>query len=394
MHFVSVILLLFSFVCILNARVHPVPIKEDPETHMNVIQILSYWKYPGQEHHVITKDGYNLTIHRIPHGRNNSIATKGVVYLQHCLLCSSADFLLNLPSESLGFMLADQGYDVWMGNIRGNFYSRSHVTLKPSDPDFWKFSFDEHSLIDLPAMIDYVLNNTGKLQLKYIAHSQGTLMGFLGFSSNKELASKIKIFAAMAPVLYVGHTKGLIKFIAERYYDLDLLIKLLGINEFLPSGKLSHTLAELFCGKIDAFICEDVIFAICGPDQTGFNKSRLVVYVSHTPAGTSVQNMLHWGQAALRNNVTHFDYGKKENMKKYNLPYPPAYDPFNIQIPIALYHGEYDWLVQPKDYQQLSKLPNIVYQKELETFEHLDFIWSIHAAKLVYSDIIELFEKY
>ncbi|KAI6657912.1 Gastric triacylglycerol lipase-like [Oopsacas minuta] len=268
-----------------------------------------------------TEDGYNLTIHRIPHGRNNSVAAKGVVYLQHCLLCSSADFLLNLPSESLGFMLADQGYDVWM------------------DPDFWKFSFEEHSLIDLPAKIDYVLNYTGKLQLKYIAHSQG-------------------------------------------------------LHVLLPSGKLTHTTAELFCGKIDAFICEDVIFAICGPDQTGFNKSRLVVYVSHTPAGTSVQNMLHWGQAALRNNVTHFDYGKKENMKKYNLPYPPAYDPFNIQIPIALYHGKYDWLVQPKDYQQLSELPNIVYQKELETFEHLDFIWSIHAAKLVYSDIIELFEMY
>ena len=89
-------------------------LQKDPVTDLKVLQILSYWGYPGEEHHVVTRDGYNLTIHRIPHGRSQS-ATKGVVYLQHCLLCSSADFLLNLPNQSLGFILADYGYDVWMG---------------------------------------------------------------------------------------------------------------------------------------------------------------------------------------------------------------------------------------------------------------------------------------
>ena len=99
----------------LHENMRETPNKLDPVTYLKVLEILSYWGYPGEEHHVITKDGYNLTIHRIPHGKNNSAATKGVVYLQHCLLCSSADFLLNLPTESLGFMLADVGYDVWMG---------------------------------------------------------------------------------------------------------------------------------------------------------------------------------------------------------------------------------------------------------------------------------------
>ena len=283
---------------------------------------------------------------------------------------------------------------LYLGNIRGNFYSRAHIHLKPSDAKFWEFSYDEHSLIDLPAMIDKVLNYTNQSQLKYIAHSQGTLMGFLGFSSNKELASKIKIFAAMAPVLYVNHIKGLVRFVAEHYYDLELITKVFGVHEFLPNGKLTHDMAALFCEKADAVICEDVIFAICGPDRSGLNKSRLVVYVSHTPAGTSLQNMLHWGQAVLSDNVTRFDYGKKENLKKYNQTYPPSYDPFNVQVPIALYYGKNDWLVQPKDYERLTKLPKVVKQKELNTFEHLDFIWAVDAAKLVYSDIIELFEKY
>ena len=89
------------------------PIGADPEDKMNVMQILAYWHYPGESHNVITPDGYNLTIHRIPHANSS----KGVVFLQHCLLCSSADFLLNLPNESLAFILADEGYDVWMGKL-------------------------------------------------------------------------------------------------------------------------------------------------------------------------------------------------------------------------------------------------------------------------------------
>ena len=244
-------------------------------------------------------------------------------------------------------------------------------------------------------MIEYVLSFTEETQLKYIGHSQGTLMGFIGFSSLPALASKIKVFAAMAPVLYVGHVKGLVNFFAGILPLEKIIADLFGIGEFLPSGKLSHSLASLFCEKDDAFICEDVMFALCGPDRSGLNKSRLSIFVHHTPAGTSVQNMLHWAQGVLNDNLSHFDYGKKGNMEKYHQPNPPAYSPpYQLQLPIALYYGGEDWLVQPEDYQKLLKIPKIVRQRKLDSFEHLDFIWGLLAAKEVYSDIIQLFEKY
>jgi lysosomal acid lipase/cholesteryl ester hydrolase len=56
--------------------------------------------YPAETHYVVTDDGYILTLHRIPHGKDNAGETgKPVVFLQHGLLCSSADWVMATPSK-------------------------------------------------------------------------------------------------------------------------------------------------------------------------------------------------------------------------------------------------------------------------------------------------------
>lgn len=86
-------------------------------------------------------------MHRIP-GSATSPERPGktVTYLQHGLLDSSATWVMMRKQQSLGYMLADLGYDVWLGNKRGNRYSRQHIR---DDPDgrrgdrrrFWDFSW-------------------------------------------------------------------------------------------------------------------------------------------------------------------------------------------------------------------------------------------------------------
>ncbi len=58
-------------------------------------------------------------------------------------------------------------------------------------PGLILFSFDEMVRYDLPAMINYVLEITGKEYVWYIGHSQGSLIGFAAFSANQNLANKV-----------------------------------------------------------------------------------------------------------------------------------------------------------------------------------------------------------
>jgi len=75
-------------------------------------------------------------------------------------------------------MLASGGYDVWMGNNRGCAYSLGHVKWdafdKDDEPLYWNFSFEEMSIYDLPAEIDFILELTGQKQVSYVGHSEGT----------------------------------------------------------------------------------------------------------------------------------------------------------------------------------------------------------------------------
>ena len=88
-----------------------------------------------------TEDGFILALQRIPRGRNEkeSSSRKEVVFLQHGLLADATNWIIDTPTRSLGYMLADSGYDVWLGNIRGNDYSRRHVKYSPHQSKFWNW---------------------------------------------------------------------------------------------------------------------------------------------------------------------------------------------------------------------------------------------------------------
>lgn len=45
-------------------------------------------------------------------------------------------WFLDSPEQSLGFILADHGFDVWVGNVRGTRWSHGHISLSEKDKVF------------------------------------------------------------------------------------------------------------------------------------------------------------------------------------------------------------------------------------------------------------------
>lgn len=115
---------------------------------INIVFFLQYkflrkYQYPVETHWVHTEDGYVLRMHRIL-AKNGTLqagkSKKPAVLLMHGLAGSSMTFIGMGPEKSLAFQLVNKGFDVWLGNNRGNTWSRQHVELIPElNHEFWDY---------------------------------------------------------------------------------------------------------------------------------------------------------------------------------------------------------------------------------------------------------------
>ncbi|XP_033740814.1 lysosomal acid lipase/cholesteryl ester hydrolase-like [Pecten maximus] len=380
-----------------NASLQHIPgVRYDPEVYMNTSQLITSKGYPCEEYEVPTDDGFILGLQRIPHGKLETQKVyypkddQPVVLLQHGLLSCSACWVENLVNESLGFLMADNGLDVWLGNSRGNTYSRKHKTLSPNDPKFWEWSWDEMAIYDLPAMVDYILNVTNRKQLYYLGYSQGTQIAFSGLGQPWN-TDKVKMFFAFAPVTTLGNIISPIRLLAPFAEPIQTLYEMFGKAEFLPSTEVVKWLGRTACSKpgLD-FICENVLFVLGGYDFKQLNETRIPVYVANHPAGTSVQNVVHYAQSVLHKNFLMYDFGSSEaNLDHYNQTTPPAWNASLVKTPTVVYSGAKDWLADPTDVTALlPEITNLVASKVMDEWEHLDFIWAMDAPQQVYNDVI------
>jgi len=78
------------------------------------------------------------------------------VLMQHGIEADMMQWVYNEPSTAPAFVLARAGYDVWLGNARGNRFSQAHESLDSKKKAFWHFTWEEQGVYDTPAMIDYI----------------------------------------------------------------------------------------------------------------------------------------------------------------------------------------------------------------------------------------------
>lgn len=113
--------------------------------------------YNLETHKVTTEDGYILTLFRVNSKTDNTDPnSKPAVFLQHGISDDGHCFFENGDQIGLGNLLAQNGFDVWVGNSRGNKYSREHKTLDVKSKEFWEFSFMQMGQYDVPANLEYI----------------------------------------------------------------------------------------------------------------------------------------------------------------------------------------------------------------------------------------------
>ncbi|XP_045446934.1 lipase 3-like [Melitaea cinxia] len=348
--------------------------------------------YYSESHNVITRDGYILEVHRIPFRRfrikeNDSKNPKPVVFLMHGLQGSSLSYIYLGPERALAYLLAEAGYDVWMGNARGGLNSRRHIFLNPDTnaERFFNYSYEDIALKDVASTIDYILKVTRQSQLHYVGHSQGGTAFFVLNSLRPEFNTKIKSAHLLAGVGYMEHFPN--KILNAIAFGTNLLYSVAleqGIVEVL-GPRDANSLNEEEYNKSPAYslllTVIDVIVSI--------HKQLEMV----TPA--SLKQYAHFGQNIRAKSFRRFSYDPLENFIRYGSLSAPEYDLSKISVNITMHYTVNDHLLDERDVLSMaSVIPNAKARKiTRETYNHNDFVLAPDSKELLYDYILEELDK-
>ncbi|KAH7063133.1 Alpha/Beta hydrolase protein [Macrophomina phaseolina] len=365
------------------------------------VELAELFGYYAEEHIVQTGDGYLLGLHRLGYRRGeedqrvNSGPTsikKRVVYLHHGLMMNSEVWLcLTEKERCLPFMLVERGYDVWLGNNRGNKYSKKSTRETPTDNSFWNFSMDQFAFHDIPDSIDYILSTTGQPSLSYVGFSQGTAQAFAALSIHPTLNEKVNVFVALAPAMSPkGMSSGIVDTLVKS--SPDVLFLAFGRRAILTSTTMWQSILypPIFVRLIDSSL--SFLFGWTANNITAHQK--LAAY-PHLYSFSSVKTVVHWFQIIRNGTFQMYDDEMQAPMRISNDAkyYKVAKFPTrNIKTPIVLVYGGSDSLVDIN--VMLKELPKHTVAEQIPHYEHLDFLWANNVEELVFPHVYAALDKY
>ncbi|KAL4988439.1 Alpha/Beta hydrolase protein [Aspergillus falconensis] len=364
-------------------------------------EICSIYGYEAEEHIVQTGDGYLLGLHRLPNRKGEESQTvnqgegsvrKKVVYLHHGLMmCSEVWVCLTDEERCLPFQLVERGYDVWLGNNRGNKYSKKSTRHSPLSNEFWDFSIDQFAFHDIPDSINYILDLTGQPSLSYIGFSQGTAQAFATLSIHPQLNQKIDVFVALAPAMAPARISNPVVDSLMKASP-NFLFLLFGRRSILSSTTMWQTILypPIFMRIIDTSLS----FLFNWKCKNISHGQKLAGYL-HLFSFTSTKSVVHWFQIIRNRNFQFYDdeiYAPFSIVASERFYKPVKYPTKNIKTPIVLLYGGSDSLVDIDVMQK--ELPRGTTAKIIPKYEHLDFLWASDVSELVFGHVFEALDQH
>lgn len=174
-----------------------------------------------------TADGWKLAIHHYrPENPNGSIP----VILCHGL--SANRFIFDMEqAPSLACYLRDNGYDVWVPELRGSGMSDSPGLFSSCCSYTW--GYEDHLKYDIPAIIGFVTKESLSDKVKWVGHSMGGMLIYSHIARQKD--SRITSVTTIgAPVDFNKMADN----VFEGLVKLKFLLKLFPVNPLPFLGRL------------------------------------------------------------------------------------------------------------------------------------------------------------
>ncbi|KAG9449059.1 hypothetical protein H6P81_009024 [Aristolochia fimbriata] len=297
---------------------------------------------------------------------------------------------MNGAKESLGFILAEAGYDVWIGNSRSSDFSFGHLLYSPSQQEYWDWSFDDIVAYDLPAMLRFISGVTRK-RILFVGFSQGSMAGFAALTDNC-LAKLVDKAVMLCPVAYLSNIRSIVaKTAAVLFLDQ---VRILSRNSKL---QVLGVLLSLDCSFSDPmwFDCHSNLFAMPRPSCC-LNQSRISYYSQYEMQSTSMKNIVQMAQFVRSGRFCKYDRGFINNLIHYWSFNPPSYKLHRLpeDLPLLLAYGGNDDLVDTQDVMRLtSEIPGTVEMHFLPSYSHSDFVLGMQAHIDLYPRILSFFQS-
>jgi pimeloyl-ACP methyl ester carboxylesterase len=238
------------------------------------------------------------------------------------------------------------------------------------------------AVADLPAFLQTVREQTGAEKVALIGHSQGAVEILASLIDGHVLPTEVSGVVTLGPPAQLKNQQSkLFEMLGKMRVD-DLAKK-------IPSKIFTPTLGFFNSAIGNLGFPYDALFQfIFGPSKllTGSN------FHNHFPAPTSGQNLAHWVQSARTGRFQHFEPNTLVNPAT-----APAYDPAAIpanSVKIATFIGGNDFLATKADIEgflnpALESQGNLAKTQVFPGYAHMDFTWSLDAAKTVYPVVMD-----
>ncbi len=337
--------------------------------------------YNLEEHAVKTEDGYILSLWHL----EPKTSPKKVAYFQHGL-ADTAWCFFQMEKKSLPFLLMEEGFDIWLGNSRGNIFSNKYKSNLRKE--FYNFTMDDEVKYDLPAMIKYINSKTNGKKITYLSHSQGSTIFFMLYMHNPKLVeSSIENFFSVGTVPNIANAAFTpIKFLDSIYGIFEFLDFKDGILNLSDEQRL---LVSNFCKELPN-VCK-IFFELgaCIKPSGKTNYNKVYNFMYYYPGGTSQQNLLHWSQIHTEKKLVYFNKNYQKEKKAI---------PYNIEI---LKNWKIKALVVRTDddtfssYEDVTQLYNLVKNKnymkilDVKNYGHLDVLNADSAYNDIFLPLIE-----